>query len=101
LLARDLTQRRKGAKTKQQRRQENAFCLLSSLLLCLCAFASLREISFVSFGLEIALLILELARGGRAMPETRSVSNTDMISAVVVFIIGLLLLLGWYFFPNW
>jgi hypothetical protein len=35
------------------------------------------------------------------MPGTRSVSNTDMISAVVVFIIGLLLLLGWYFFPNW
>jgi hypothetical protein len=35
------------------------------------------------------------------MAETNQKSNTNVIAAVIVSAIGLLMLLGWYFFPNW
>ena len=35
------------------------------------------------------------------MAESREVSNTSMIAAAVAVVVGLGLLLGWYFFPNW
>jgi hypothetical protein len=35
------------------------------------------------------------------MAQVTPASNTNTIAAVIVSVVGLLLLLGWYFFPNW
>jgi hypothetical protein len=40
-------------------------------------------------------------RKGPIMPEPREMSRTNFMAIIITLVVGLGLLFGWFFFPNW